>query len=57
MGLPGKRGESWAVGPNPIPIDYMTRAGLLWKNGETYIKVAGQALHPWAGNRQLRLSP
>jgi hypothetical protein len=31
-----RKGASWPVGPNPIPINYVTRAGLLWKTGETY---------------------
>ncbi len=31
-----RRGAPWSVGPNPIPIDYATRAGYLWKNGEQY---------------------
>src|SRR5438445_7962185 len=29
-------GVSWPVTPNPIPINYMTQAGLLWKGGEYY---------------------
>ncbi len=31
-----KNGRSWAVSPNPIPVDYVTRAGVLWRGGETY---------------------
>ncbi len=31
-----RRGDAWTVGPNPIPLDYVTRAGFLWKNGEVY---------------------
>jgi hypothetical protein len=31
-----KKGESWSVGPDPIPVSYVTRAALLWKAGETY---------------------
>lgn len=31
-----KRGDPWSVHPSPIPLDYVTRAGFLWKNGETY---------------------
>jgi sugar lactone lactonase YvrE len=29
-------GLSWSVPPNPIPVAYVTRAGLLWKEGESY---------------------
>jgi len=35
-GAAWKRGDSWPNPPNPIPIDYVTRAGYLWKNGECY---------------------
>jgi hypothetical protein len=31
-----RKGTGWSVSPSPIPIDYVTRAGLLWKNGELY---------------------
>jgi hypothetical protein len=31
-----RKGQSWVNPPNPIPIDYVTRAGTLWKNGEAY---------------------
>ncbi|MBI2948519.1 MAG: PQQ-binding-like beta-propeller repeat protein [Verrucomicrobia bacterium] len=30
------RGETWPVPPNPIPIDYVTRAAALWVGGEIY---------------------
>lgn len=35
-GLAWKTGASWPVGPTPIPVSYVTRAGALWKGGETY---------------------
>jgi hypothetical protein len=35
-GAAWKQGRTWQNPPNPIPIDYMTRAGYLWKNGEVY---------------------
>ncbi len=35
-GAAWKIGSSWSVPPNPIPIEYVTRAGALWKGGETY---------------------
>jgi hypothetical protein len=31
-----KTGQEWPIGPNPIPLSYVTRAGALWKGGETY---------------------
>ncbi|MFO1460713.1 MAG: Ig-like domain-containing protein [Verrucomicrobiota bacterium] len=31
-----KREELWPGGPNPIPLDYVTRAAALWKGGERY---------------------
>ena len=37
-GAAWKTGQVWPVGPNPIPIDYLTRAGAIWKNGEAYIQ-------------------
>lgn len=35
-GAAWRKGSTWPIGPNPIPINYLTRAGTLWKNGETY---------------------
>ncbi|MBI3415611.1 MAG: hypothetical protein HY043_09885 [Verrucomicrobia bacterium] len=32
-----KKNEAWPIGPNPIPLNYVTRAGELWKNGEDYV--------------------
>jgi hypothetical protein len=31
-----KKELPWPLPPNPIQADYVTRAGALWKNGETY---------------------
>ena len=31
-----KSGSAWPVGPNPIEVSYVTRAGYLARNGETY---------------------
>ena len=31
-----KLGETWPAGPNPIPASYVTRAGLIWRQGEAY---------------------
>jgi len=30
------KGHTWPTGPNPIAIDYVTRAGYLWRAGERY---------------------
>ncbi len=30
-------GEEWSVEPKVIPVDYVTRAGALWKGGEAYV--------------------
>lgn len=35
-GAAWKRGEPWTLPPNPIPVNYVTRAGFLWRNGELY---------------------
>ncbi len=37
-----KREEAWPIGPNPIPMDLVTRAAALWKSGERY-RPAGTA--------------
>lgn len=31
-----KVGQEWPADPNPIPINFVTRAGYLWKGGELY---------------------
>ncbi|MEN9676694.1 MAG: hypothetical protein RIS76_2590 [Verrucomicrobiota bacterium] len=31
-----RRGQPWPDGPNPIPMDFVTRAAGLWKGGERY---------------------
>ena len=31
-----RTGGVWPLPPNPIPIDYVTRAAALWRGGETY---------------------
>ena len=35
-GAAWKKGGTWPLGPNPIPVDYVTRAGALWRDGERY---------------------
>jgi hypothetical protein len=36
-GLAWKTGQAWSVAPTNIPMDYVTRAAYLWRNGETYV--------------------
>jgi len=31
-----QREQTWPMGPNPIPVDYVTRAAALWVGGERY---------------------
>jgi hypothetical protein len=35
-GLAWKTGKPWTSAPTNIPVDYVTRAGALWKGGEAY---------------------
>jgi uncharacterized repeat protein (TIGR01451 family) len=35
-GAAWKTGQTWQNPPNPIPIEYVTNAGYLWKVGEVY---------------------
>jgi len=35
-GAAWKSGREWVSGPNPIPMEYVTRAALLWRLGERY---------------------
>jgi|GEM_PF-3834503 len=37
-----KKGDAWPVGPNPIPINYVTNAALIWLHGEFYHLDASQ---------------
>jgi hypothetical protein len=41
-----KTGQTWPVPPNPIPVEYVTNAGYLWKVGEVY-HYDQQASPPW----------
>lgn len=34
--LAWKTGQSWPVAPTNIPVEFVARAGYLWKNGEAY---------------------
>ncbi len=46
-GAAWKKGSSWAVPPASIPIGYVTRAGYLWRMGETYRRDAGDGPLCW----------
>lgn len=35
--LAWKLGQPWPLAPNPIPVAYVTRAGALWRGGESYV--------------------
>jgi hypothetical protein len=45
-GAAWRRGESWPIAPNPIPMDYVTRAAALWRWGECYTVNGGVAVEP-----------
>ena len=47
-GAAWKRGQSWTVPPVPIPIGYVTRAGYLWRMGETYRRYPGECPACWS---------
>ena len=49
-----KTGALWENAPNPIPINYVTRAGAIWKNGESYVWVAeeGEAPRGWVNHSE-----
>jgi hypothetical protein len=53
-GAAWKTGATWPRPPNPIPIDTVTNAGLIWKTGEAY-HYDGTLTPPWtsgpAGSR------
>lgn len=44
-----KTGALWENEPNPVPINYVTRAGAIWKNGEQYRwdGTVGEAPNAW----------
>jgi hypothetical protein len=41
-----KTGQTWPTPPNPIPIEYVTNAGYLWRMGEVY-HYDGSVTPPW----------
>jgi hypothetical protein len=52
-----RTGNTWPIPPNPIPINYVTRAGALWKGGEQYVfdPSAGPAPAWWVNKPQPRV--
>ncbi len=46
-GAAWKRGDPWPVPPSPIPIEYVTRAGYLWRAGEAYRRDDGPCPLCW----------
>ena len=46
-GAAWKKGSTWTVPPVPIPIGYVTRAGYLWRLGETYRRDVGDCPVCW----------
>jgi hypothetical protein len=42
-----RTGTPWPTGPNPIPIDFVTQAGFLWRQGETYRDAGGTQPGNW----------
>lgn len=52
-GAAWKAGLAWPDGPSPIPLDYVTRAGALWRGGERYRfdAAAGGAPLWWVSER------
>lgn len=53
-GAAWKNGSTWEVEPNPIPINYVTLAGKIWKEGEAYSKNAEITQPPlwWVNSTQ-----
>jgi len=46
-GAAWKLGHPWPMAPVPIPVGYVTRAGYLWRVGETYRLDAGDCPSCW----------
>jgi hypothetical protein len=42
-----KQGNTWTNGPNPIPLDFVSRAGFLKESGGTYHNVGGKQPDCW----------
>ncbi|MBX3731095.1 MAG: hypothetical protein KF791_00725 [Verrucomicrobiae bacterium] len=47
--------QPWSAGPNPIPVDYVTRAAALWRGGERYVydPRAGPPPFCWSSGAEL----
>jgi len=46
-----RNGYTWTTDPNPIPIDYVTRAGFLLESGGNYKNVGGGKPGCWVPNQ------
>ena len=42
-----RRQQAWPDGPNPIPVDYVSRAASLWRHGEHYVFDPALGLPPF----------
>lgn len=57
-GATWRHGDLWRLPPNPVPIDYVTRAAALWKGGERYRWDSAIAAAPlWWVNVPKRAEP
>ena len=54
-GAAWKKGQSWATLPKPIPIEYVTNAGYIWKTAELY-HYDPSLNPPWAPGAFLKAS-
>lgn len=56
-GAAWRKGDEWPVPPNPIPMDYVTWAAVLWRSGERYQfePLIHEAPHWWVVDPQLQL--
>ena len=52
-GAAWKRGDSWPIAPNPIPVSFLMQAAKLWKEGEYYYWNTNNSIAPgWWVNTQ-----
>ena len=57
--LAWKLGQPWPIAPANIDLNYVTRAGYLWKNGEEYRVDLNAATNPplwWVSGQQVHMS-
>jgi hypothetical protein len=41
-----KQGHTWPSGPSPIPMNFVTRAAMIWRHGEAYVFDPSQGAPP-----------